>query len=58
MAPGLFDETFLFQTMEHVMRVSRTWDSVVSLIPKGGETLWGNLDWSPEEEYNCSSVTK
>ncbi|XP_031110519.1 putative phospholipid:diacylglycerol acyltransferase 2 [Ipomoea triloba] len=59
MAPGLFDETFRrFQTMEHVMRVSRTWDSVVSLIPKGGETLWGNLDWSPEEEYNCSSVTK
>nr|GMD67261.1 putative phospholipid:diacylglycerol acyltransferase 2 [Ipomoea batatas] len=58
MAPGLFDETFRFQTMEHVMRVSQTWDSVVSLIPKGGETVWGNLDWSPEEEYNCSSVTK
>lgn len=31
------------------MRMSRTWDSTMSMIPKGGDTIWGNLDWSPEE---------
>lgn len=50
MASGLIDSEFLgLQTIEHVMRVSRTWDSIVSLLPKGGETFWGNLDWSPDE---------
>ena len=33
------------------MRMSRTWDSTMSMIPKGGETIWGGLDWSPEEGY-------
>lgn len=38
------------------MRVSRTWDSIVSLLPKGGETIWGNLDWSAEEGHGFSFV--
>ncbi|KAJ4724968.1 Phospholipid:diacylglycerol acyltransferase 1 [Melia azedarach] len=54
MAPGVLDSEILgLQTLEHVMRVSRTWDSTVSLLPKGGETIWGNLDWSPEEGHAC-----
>ncbi|KAJ8559627.1 hypothetical protein K7X08_003685 [Anisodus acutangulus] len=57
MAPGLLDsETFGFQTLQHVMRVFRTWDSVVSLLPKGGETIWGDLNRSPEEENVCHSA--
>lgn len=23
----------------------------MSMIPKGGETIWGGLDWSPEQGY-------
>lgn len=23
----------------------------MSMIPKGGDTIWGGLDWSPEESY-------
>lgn len=38
-------------TLEHVMRMTRTWDSTMSMIPKGGDTIWGGLDWSPEESY-------
>ncbi|GMG98488.1 hypothetical protein Nepgr_000328 [Nepenthes gracilis] len=54
MAPGVFDSEILrLQTLEHVMRVFRTWDSVISLLPKGGETIWGNLDWSPEDHCGC-----
>ncbi|KAJ4841778.1 putative phospholipid:diacylglycerol acyltransferase 2 [Turnera subulata] len=52
MDPGILDsEFFRLQTLEHVMRVCRTWDSIASLLPKGGETIWGNLDWSPEEGH-------
>ncbi|KAL3828527.1 hypothetical protein ACJIZ3_017329 [Penstemon smallii] len=59
MAPGLLDSEILgLQTLEHVMRVSRTWDSIISLLPKGGETIWGNLDWSPEEDHVCASTKK
>ncbi|KAM7496853.1 hypothetical protein LguiA_021267 [Lonicera macranthoides] len=59
LAPGLLDSEFLgLQTLEHVMRVSRTWDSIISLVPKGGETIWGNLDWSPEEGNICDSGRK
>lgn len=58
-APGLLDsKTLGIQTLEHVMRVSRTWDSVISLLPKGGETIWGTLDWSPEEEFECDRQQK
>lgn len=59
MAPGVLDSEILgLQTLEHVMRVSRTWDSIISLMPKGGETFWGNLDWSPDEQHACQSVKK
>ncbi|XP_010278272.1 PREDICTED: putative phospholipid:diacylglycerol acyltransferase 2 [Nelumbo nucifera] len=59
MAPVVLDSNFPgLQTLEHIMQVSRTWDSMMSLIPKGGETIWGDLDWSPEEEYNCDSEWK
>lgn len=27
----------------------------MSMIPKGGDTIWGDLDWSPEGHYNCSA---
>jgi phospholipid:diacylglycerol acyltransferase len=54
-APGLLDSDVLgLQTLEHAMRVSRTWDSTISLIPKGGDTIWGDLDSSPEEGKNCN----
>ncbi|KAJ8526528.1 hypothetical protein K7X08_029005 [Anisodus acutangulus] len=55
MAPSFLDsEMFNFQTLQHVMRMTRTWDSTMSMIPKGGETIWGGLDWSPEEGYECN----
>lgn len=53
-APGVLDmDVFGFQTFQHVMRMTRTWDSTMSMIPKGGETIWGSLDWSPEEGHEC-----
>lgn len=52
MAPGFLDnDLFRVQTLQHVMRMTRTWDSTMSMIPKGGDTIWGDLDWSPEETY-------
>ncbi|KAG6472541.1 phospholipid:diacylglycerol acyltransferase 1-like [Zingiber officinale] len=54
-APGFLDSDFLgLQTLRHVMRMTRTWDSTMSMIPKGGDTIWGGLDWSPEEFYECA----
>ncbi|KAG5248063.1 lecithin:cholesterol acyltransferase family protein [Salix suchowensis] len=59
MDPGVLDSEILrLQALEHVMRVTRTWDSIASLLPKGGETVWGNLDWSPEEGYACDLSKK
>ena len=59
MDPGVLDSQILgLQTLEHVLRVSRTWDSILSLMPKGGETIWGNLDWSPEEGFPCDLSKK
>ncbi|KAK3040410.1 hypothetical protein RJ639_026815 [Escallonia herrerae] len=53
-APGVLDmDVFGFQTLQHVMRMTRTWDSTMSMIPKGGDTIWGDLDWSPEGDYKC-----
>ncbi|XP_020215180.1 putative phospholipid:diacylglycerol acyltransferase 2 isoform X1 [Cajanus cajan] len=53
-ASGILNLDYLGrQTLEHVMRVFRTWDSIISLLPKGGETIWGDLDWCPEEWNNC-----
>ncbi|KAE8730992.1 Phospholipid:diacylglycerol acyltransferase 1 [Hibiscus syriacus] len=55
LAPGFLDnDIFQFQTLQHVMRMSRTWDSTMSMIPRGGDTIWGGLDWSQEEGYSCS----
>ncbi|RWW05238.1 hypothetical protein BHE74_00015633 [Ensete ventricosum] len=34
--------------------MTRTWDSTMSMIPKGGDTIWGGFDWSPEGGYECS----
>ncbi|XP_072978471.1 phospholipid:diacylglycerol acyltransferase 1 [Typha angustifolia] len=54
-APGVLDSDFLgLQTLRHVMRMTRTWDSTMSMIPKGGDTIWGGLDWSPEDGYACN----
>lgn len=53
-APSFLDsDVFGLQTLQHVMRMTRTWDSTMSMIPKGGDTVWGGLDWSPEDEYRC-----
>lgn len=39
--------------------MTRTWDSTMSMIPRGGDTIWGDLDWSPEEGYSpCRSKSK
>ncbi|CAN6455399.1 unnamed protein product [Victoria cruziana] len=54
-APGVLDsELFGLQTLQHVMRMTRTWDSTMSMIPKGGDIIWGDLDWSPEDAYDCN----
>ncbi|GJT99126.1 putative phospholipid:diacylglycerol acyltransferase 2 [Tanacetum coccineum] len=59
MAPGLLDSEILgLQTMERMMHISRTWDSVISLLPKGGDAIWGDLDSSPEEGHKCDLETK
>lgn len=42
------------QTFQHIMRMTRSWDSTMSMLPKGGDTIWGGLDWSPEGGYGCS----
>lgn len=53
-APGVLDSDFLgLQTLRHVMRMTRTWDSTMSMIPKGDDRIWGGLDWSPEDGYVC-----
>ncbi|KAL8501266.1 hypothetical protein ACS0TY_020715 [Phlomoides rotata] len=58
MTPGVLGSEMLdLQALEHMMHVSRTWDSILSLVPKGGETIWGNSDWSPEEDHVCDPAT-
>ncbi|KAL4329053.1 hypothetical protein AHAS_Ahas13G0261600 [Arachis hypogaea] len=55
-APHVLEsDVFHFQTLQHLMRMTRTWDSTMSMIPKGGETIWGGLDWSPEGHYECNT---
>ncbi|KAG2712823.1 hypothetical protein I3760_04G144200 [Carya illinoinensis] len=55
-APGVLDkDVFGLQTFQHMMRMTRTWDSTMSMIPKGGDTIWGGLDWSPEGDFDCSA---
>ncbi|CAM6050004.1 unnamed protein product [Sphagnum compactum] len=54
-APGVLDnDMFGLQTLQYMMRVTRTWDACMSMIPKGGNTIWGDADWSPEEGHACS----
>ncbi|XP_024531564.1 phospholipid:diacylglycerol acyltransferase 1 isoform X1 [Selaginella moellendorffii] len=54
-APGVLDsELFGLQTLQHIMSVTRTWDATMSMLPRGGEVIWGDLDSSPEEGYDCS----
>ncbi|XP_074268220.1 phospholipid:diacylglycerol acyltransferase 1-like [Silene latifolia] len=54
-APGVLNnDLFHFQTLQHVMRMTRTWDATMSMIPRGGDTIWGGLDWAPEEDYDPS----
>ncbi|KAI9074296.1 hypothetical protein K1719_036888 [Acacia pycnantha] len=56
MAPGFLDKDFFgLHTLQYLMRMTRTWDSTMSMIPKGGDTIWGGLDWSPEGYFNCGS---
>jgi phospholipid:diacylglycerol acyltransferase len=58
-APDVLDFDLLgLQTLRHVMRMTRTWDATMSMIPKGGDTIWGGLDWAPEDGYECSKVQK
>ncbi|KAE8658158.1 Phospholipid:diacylglycerol acyltransferase 1 [Hibiscus syriacus] len=56
-APGFLDkDVFGLQTFQHLMRMTRTWDSTMSMIPKGGDTIWGGLDWSPEgASFKCGA---
>ncbi|KAG0592410.1 hypothetical protein KC19_1G249900 [Ceratodon purpureus] len=55
-APGVLDnDIFGLQTIQYIMKVTRTWDSCLSMLPKGGTTIWGNASWSPEEGYDCST---
>ncbi|KAK4409028.1 putative phospholipid:diacylglycerol acyltransferase 2 [Sesamum angolense] len=52
MAPGLLDSEILgLQTLEHVMRVSRTWDSIISLVPKGGDDLGRGFQVQESTKY-------
>ncbi|MCL7026292.1 hypothetical protein MKW94_005770 [Papaver nudicaule] len=53
-APGILDKTLFRLPLQHVMRMIRTWDSTMSMLPKGGDTIWGGPDWSPEEGYYCN----
>ncbi|KNA18829.1 hypothetical protein SOVF_067040 [Spinacia oleracea] len=58
-APGVLDnDIFHLQTLQHVMRMTRTWDATMSMIPKGGNAIWGDLNWSPEEGYSASKKKK
>ncbi|GKV13927.1 hypothetical protein SLEP1_g24886 [Rubroshorea leprosula] len=53
-AAVLDKDVFGFQTLLHIMQMTRTWDSTMSMIPKGGESIWGGLDWSPEGGFNSA----
>ena len=54
-APGVLDnDIFGLQTIQYIMKVTRTWDSCLSMLPKGGTSIWGDASWSPEEGYDCA----
>lgn len=50
--PAVMDS---LQTLQYVMHVSRTWPATMSMLPKGGEAIWGDIDWSPEQGFDCSA---
>jgi phospholipid:diacylglycerol acyltransferase len=55
-APGVLEsDIFGFQTLQYIMKVTRTWDACLSMLPKGGKTIWGDVSWSPEEGYDCAA---
>ena len=55
-APGFLDnDLFRLQTLQYAMKMTRTWDSTMSMVPKGGDTIWVGIDWSPEEICSPSS---
>ncbi|KAM7277194.1 hypothetical protein ACFE04_019060 [Oxalis oulophora] len=57
-APGVWEkDVFGLQTLQHLMRMTRTWDSTMSMLPRGGDTIWGGLDWSPEGGFSCDLKT-
>ncbi|MCO5596538.1 hypothetical protein L7F22_050603 [Adiantum nelumboides] len=57
--PDIMDQDIAgMQPLQHIMQVTRTWDSTISMLLKGGKTIWGGLDWSPEEGYDCFTRQK
>lgn len=50
----LDNDLFGLQTLQYMMKVTRTWDACMSMLPKGGKAIWGDATWSPEEGYDCS----
>lgn len=58
MAPLLDSAAWGTRAFQHVLRVSRTWESLSSMLPKGGNAIWGDIDWSPEEGFECSPPRK
>ncbi|KAK9131338.1 hypothetical protein Sjap_011825 [Stephania japonica] len=56
LAPGFLDKDFFrLQTLLHVMRMTRTWDSTMSMIPKGGDVIWGGLDCNGANGRQCQA---
>ncbi|GBG81540.1 hypothetical protein CBR_g32529 [Chara braunii] len=51
MTPFLGMSPFGRHTVTRLMRMLRSWDSIASMLPKGGEAIWGGVDWSPEEGH-------
>lgn len=58
MAPIIDSGLFGTRAFQHVLRVARTWESLTSMLPKGGNAIWGDVDWSPEEGYECAPPKK
>ncbi|PWA83772.1 Lecithin:cholesterol/phospholipid:diacylglycerol acyltransferase [Artemisia annua] len=58
-APGFLDkDIFGLQTLQHAMRMMRSWDATMSMLPKGGDTFWGTLDSAPEDGHECVSINQ
>jgi len=44
-----------FMSPDDRLSLARSWGSVISLLPKGNEDIWGDLKSSPEESGNVGS---